>query len=44
MLASTMDVDKYIYKVLKRDMTPKELYSVIVNDVRQFMQTTQMKS
>lgn len=29
-----MDVDKYIDKVLKRDMTPKELYSVIVDDVK----------
>lgn len=34
MLASTMDVDKYIDKVLKRDMTPEELYAVIVDDVK----------
>jgi len=29
-----MDVDKYIDKVLKRDMTPEELYAVIVDNVK----------
>ena len=33
-MASTMSVDEYFDKVLKRDMTPEELYSVIVDDVK----------
>ncbi len=33
-MASTMSVDKYFDKVLKRDMTPEELYAVIVDDVK----------
>lgn len=33
-MASTMSVDKYFDKVLKRDMTPEELYTVIVDDVK----------
>jgi hypothetical protein len=33
--ASTMSVDEYYNKkVLKRDMTPEELYTVIVDDVK----------
>ena len=32
-LAGTMSVDKYFDKVLKRDMTPEELYAVVVDDV-----------
>lgn len=31
---STMSVDKYFDKVLKRDMTPEELYAVVVDDVK----------
>ena len=33
-LSSTMSVDKYFDKVLRRDMTPEELYAVIVDDVK----------
>ena len=33
-LSSTMSVDKYFDKVLKRDMTPEELYAVVVDDVK----------
>ena len=33
-MTSTMSVDEYFDKVLKRDMTPEELYSVIVDDVK----------
>ena len=34
-MASTMSVDEYVNKkVLKRDMTPEELYAVIVDDVK----------
>ena len=33
-LESTMSVDKYFDKVLKRDMTPEELYAVVVDDVK----------
>lgn len=33
-MASTTPVGEYFDKVLKRDMTPEELYSVIVDDVK----------
>lgn len=33
-MASTMSVDEYFDNVLKRDMTPEELYAVIVDDVK----------
>ena len=33
-MASTMSVDEYFDKVLKRDMSPEELYAVIVDDVK----------
>ena len=33
-MASTISVDEYFDKVLKRDMTPEELYAVIVDDVK----------
>lgn len=33
-MASTMSVDEYCGKVLKRDMTPEQLYAVIVDDVK----------
>lgn len=33
-MASNMSFDKYFDKVLKRDMTPEELYAVIVDDVK----------
>ena len=33
-LESTMSVDKSFDKVLKRDMTPEELYFVVVDDVK----------
>lgn len=29
-----MSVNEYFDKVLKRDMTPEELYAVIVDDVK----------
>lgn len=33
-MTSTMSVDQYFNKLLKRDMTPEELYTVIVDDVK----------
>ncbi len=33
-MASTTPVGEYFDKVLKRDMTPEELYAVIVDDVK----------
>ena len=33
-MASTTSVGEYFDKVLKRDMTPEELYAVIVDDVK----------
>ena len=33
-MASTMSVGEYFDKVLKRDMSPEELYAVIVDDVK----------
>ena len=33
-LESTVSVNKYFDKVLKRDMTPEELYAVVVDDVK----------
>lgn len=33
-MASTMSVDEYCGKVLKRDMTPEQLYAVIMDDVK----------
>ena len=34
MLASIMNVDNNLDKVLKQNMTPEKLYSVIVDDVK----------
>jgi hypothetical protein len=33
-MTGTMSVDEYFDKVLKRDMTPEQLYAVIVDDVK----------
>lgn len=33
-MASTISVDEYFDKMIKRDMTPEELYAVIVDDVK----------
>lgn len=33
-MIGTMSVDEYFDKVLKRDMTPEELYTMIEDDVR----------
>ena len=33
-LASTVSVDEYFDELLKRDMTPEELYAVVMEDVK----------
>ena len=33
-MTDTMSVDEHFDKVLKREMTPEELYAVIVDDVK----------